>query len=332
MDKFTILFVDDEKNNLISFKASFREFYTIYTANSGKEAIELINNKQINLILSDQRMPDMTGIELFEIVKQKYPDIIRMIITGYSNMQTVIDAINKGNIYHYISKPWKHDELKLIIDKALFQYKLQKENKELIKQKRELELNAERKQREYISSQLKTLKDQINPHFLFNTLNSLYALIDVDSELSKRFILRLSKVYRYLLDFKDDDLTILEEELNFIDHYLFLQKIRFNDNINYQVDISEEFYQKQIPVNALLIIIENCIKHNKISNCEKLTIKVYVENNNLCISNNYNIREDAEESTGTGIENIKKRYSFISKKEPNFNIEGKEYIARLPLL
>lgn len=126
-----ILYIDDEVHNLNAFKASFRRLYTVFTATSAEEAEDILAKQDIQLIISDQRMPKMTGIEFFESILDRYPEPIRMLLTGYADINAVIDAINKGQVYKYFSKPWNDDELRQNIDKAYEVYALRKENKEL---------------------------------------------------------------------------------------------------------------------------------------------------------------------------------------------------------
>jgi DNA-binding NtrC family response regulator len=126
-----ILYIDDEVHNLNAFKASFRRLYTVFTATSAEEAEEILAREDIQIIISDQRMPKITGIEFFESILGKYPEPIRMLLTGYADINAVIDAINKGQVYKYFSKPWNDDELQQNIDKAYEVYALRKENKEL---------------------------------------------------------------------------------------------------------------------------------------------------------------------------------------------------------
>ena len=144
MKKFAILFVDDEEYNLVAFKATFRQDYDIYTAQSGKEALELIKGKEIGLIITDQRMPEMTGVELLEKVLPKYPDAVRIIITGYSDVEAIISAINNGNVFRYITKPWDERELKMTIENARRLYELRIKNKELVS---ELQLKVNEQER-----------------------------------------------------------------------------------------------------------------------------------------------------------------------------------------
>ncbi|MBC9910326.1 MULTISPECIES: response regulator [Chitinophaga] len=126
-----ILYIDDEIHNLNAFKASFRRLYNVFTATSAEEAVKLLEEQEFHIIISDQRMPKMTGIEFFESILEKYPEPIRMLLTGYADINAVVDAINKGQVYKYFSKPWNEEELKHNIEKAFEVYSLRKENKEL---------------------------------------------------------------------------------------------------------------------------------------------------------------------------------------------------------
>jgi len=120
-EKYNVLYVDDEKQNLHAFKAIFRRFFNVYVANGGSEALELLESQSVHLVLSDQRMPSMTGVELCENVMERYPDSIRMIVTGYSEMDPILHAIEEGKIKSYIRKPWKTQELKSIMETAIRQ-------------------------------------------------------------------------------------------------------------------------------------------------------------------------------------------------------------------
>ena len=121
-DKISVLYVDDEENNLFSFKATFRIKYQVYTAISGDEALKILNSKDVEIIITDQRMPEMTGVEFLEKVLQKYPDPMRILLTGYADMGAVVDAVNKGKIFHYLAKPWNEEELDLTIERAYEKY------------------------------------------------------------------------------------------------------------------------------------------------------------------------------------------------------------------
>ncbi len=129
--KINILYVDDEQNNLVSFKATFRMKYNIHIAISGEEAIKILNNNVIDIIITDQRMPNMTGVEFLESILEKYPEPMRILLTGYADLNAVIDAVNKGKIFHYLTKPWNEEELDMTINRAFEVYTLKKDEKEL---------------------------------------------------------------------------------------------------------------------------------------------------------------------------------------------------------
>ncbi len=136
-----ILYVDDEANNLVSFTAAFRKYFNVFTANSAKEGMDILRLHPMSLIVTDQRMPEMTGVQFLEAVIPEYPDTVRMVLTGFSDVEAIIRAINTGRVFRYITKPWDQDELKLILDTAIKIYNLEKENRELvIKLQKELEI------------------------------------------------------------------------------------------------------------------------------------------------------------------------------------------------
>jgi DNA-binding NtrC family response regulator len=128
---YGVLYVDDEINNLNSFKAAFRRDFEIYTAQSAREGRKILDSCEIGVIITDQRMPGMTGIEFLESILAVFPDTIRILLTGFSDMNAVMDAINRGQVYKYLVKPWQNDELKLYIQNALEIYHLRRENKDL---------------------------------------------------------------------------------------------------------------------------------------------------------------------------------------------------------
>jgi len=121
-DGINVLYVDDEMNNLVSFKAAFRLKYNVFTAISGEEAIKVLRDNIINIIITDQRMPHMTGVEFLETILGEFPDPIRILLTGYADMNAVVDAVNKGKIFHYLTKPWNEEELDMTILRAFDVY------------------------------------------------------------------------------------------------------------------------------------------------------------------------------------------------------------------
>jgi len=126
-----ILYIDDEPHNLIAFKATFRRTYNVFTCENAEDGFKILQANDIHVILSDQRMPKMTGIEFFASILNKYPDPIRILITGYTDINAVIDAINLGQVYKYLTKPWNENDVRNFIEKAYEVYHLRKENIEL---------------------------------------------------------------------------------------------------------------------------------------------------------------------------------------------------------
>lgn len=141
--KIKVLYVDDEPNNLQSFQAGFRRYYDIYTASSVAEGLNILNDNEVHVIIADQRMPKATGVEFFNIVSKSHPDPVRILLTGYSDLEAVVDAINKGEIFRYIKKPWDENELKTTIHNAYEMHatKIQLKNKVSELQRANDELN-----------------------------------------------------------------------------------------------------------------------------------------------------------------------------------------------
>lgn len=188
-------------------------------------------------------------------------------------------------------------------------------------------------QKENLQSQFEVLKQQVNPHFLFNSLNVLTSLIKVDPDLAELFTERLSKVYRYVLENKEKDVVDLSTELEFLNAYLFLLEIRFMNKIFIDINIAKIYYDFHILPIAIQLIIENAIKHNTFSKAQPLKIEIFVDNEaQLNIVNNLNVRETKLVSTGVGLENISRRYTLVSDKKPTFIKTGEHFVAKLPLL
>jgi len=131
-EKFPLLYVDDEEHNLISFEATFRKEYKVHTATNGEDGIAIMRDNDIKLVITDQRMPEMTGIQFIEKIAPEYPDTIRMILTGFSDIGVIIEAINSGKVFRYITKPWDENELRMTIENAKQLFGLQINNRELM--------------------------------------------------------------------------------------------------------------------------------------------------------------------------------------------------------
>jgi response regulator RpfG family c-di-GMP phosphodiesterase len=126
-----VLYIDDEVHNLNAFRAGFRRLFNIYLAESAAEGRKVLETENIHVILTDQRMPVTTGIEFLESILDEFPDPIRILMTGFADINAVIDAINKGKVYKYIQKPWMEDELRIHIQKAYDIYSLRQEKRDL---------------------------------------------------------------------------------------------------------------------------------------------------------------------------------------------------------
>lgn len=131
-DKPQILYIDDETYNLIALKAALRRDFEVHTAISASEGLRILESQDIELIISDQRMPETTGVEFFAAIKDSHPEPIRILLTGYSDLQAVVDAINKGEVYRYLTKPWDATYLKSIINQGLELLNLRRQNKQLL--------------------------------------------------------------------------------------------------------------------------------------------------------------------------------------------------------
>jgi DNA-binding NtrC family response regulator len=120
---FSILYLDDEEQNLVSFQALFRRQYNVFTTTSAHEAVDILNNNDIQVIFSDQKMPEVSGVEFFETILPDFPHPVRILLTGYADIEAVIDAINKGQVYRYVAKPWDANELAVCVENALEKYR-----------------------------------------------------------------------------------------------------------------------------------------------------------------------------------------------------------------
>lgn len=203
---------------------------------------------------------------------------------------------------------------------------------EFLKNWKQTALDAEKLKKEQMATKYESLKNQVNPHFLFNSLNALTNLVFEDQDMAAAFIRQLSKVYRYVLDTRSKEVVSLETELKFVESYLFLQKIRFDEKLKVEIKVGG-YEKRMIPPLALQMLLENAIKHNTIAKDEPLTIKIFTENEMLVVENNLQIKNiPIEEVSGMGLANIKARYEFLSDKPVVIEKTGKIFRVELPLL
>src|SRR5258705_6503676 len=179
----------------------------------------------------------------------------------------------------------------------------------------ELKKSVEEKEmlkRESLRAQLNALKTQVNPHFLFNNLNTLSSIIPEDPKLAVDFVQQLSKVYRHILEVRDDQSIPLKEELDVLKAYTFLLRTRFGDNLDINIDVPDEKMQRGIVPLSLQILMENAIKHNIVSSDKPLKIDVFTENGRLIVRNNLQKKNQLSECTGIGLDNIRNRCRPLS--------------------
>jgi two-component system, LytTR family, sensor kinase len=190
----------------------------------------------------------------------------------------------------------------------------------------------ERFRAENLQAQLQNLKNQINPHFLFNNLSVLSSLVYQDQDKAVKFIDQLAKVYRYSLDSRNNELITLEEEITFIQSYIYLLKIRFDKGIFISIDADKEMMNRFLPPMVLQTVLENAMKHNESSEESPLKIMIRTDEEILIVSNNIQLRKKSEPNSGTGLQNISERYKFFTTQIIEVINTGKSFIVKLPLL
>lgn len=194
---------------------------------------------------------------------------------------------------------------------------------------RQASIDIERLKTEQVFTQFQSLKNQVNPHFLFNSLNALSALVYEDQDKAVEFIRKFSQVYRYVLDKKEEEVVPVKDEVDFLKNFIFLQKIRFGDNLKFELVENTEV--RNIPPLALQLLVENAIKHNVISDEHTLIVRVELQKEYCIVTNN--IKEKlTKDSTGIGLTNLKERYKYLSNKEVIFSNDGKFFEVKIPIL
>ncbi len=196
---------------------------------------------------------------------------------------------------------------------------------------RDLAVEHEKLKAESMASRFASLKAQVNPHFLFNSLNVLSGLVYQDADLSAQFIKKLSEVYRYVLDRQEEELVPLAEELEFVESVVFLQKIRFGENLKVCMDVPQ-VNEYVVPPVALQMLLENAIKHNVITAEKPLHIQLKIEGDNLIVSNTLQPKTVMKDSLGIGLENIRRRYGFLTDRPVEVSQTETAFIVKLPLI
>jgi len=197
----------------------------------------------------------------------------------------------------------------------------------------QLKEKSDKLQQENLRIQYESLKNQINPHFLFNSLSVLTSLIRIDTGLAEKFTEQMAKVYRYVLEHKEEDTVTLQTELDFIKSYIFLLEIRFQGKVLFDIDIPESYFTRHVPPLTVQLLIENAVKHNVFSKKDPLNVKLFIDGDDYFnIVNNLQKREVGMGSTAVGLQNITDRFRQLTDRLPVFGERREEFVAKIPLL
>lgn len=193
-------------------------------------------------------------------------------------------------------------------------------------------LHSTQLQKENFEAQLQSLKNQINPHFLFNSLNVLSSLIRQNEEKAREFLHRLAKVYRSFIEHSEEQLVSLKKEMELTEAYIYLLRTRFGDNVRFVRNIPDRHKALLLPPGSLQMLVENAIKHNGSTRKNPLIVEITSEDQKIVVKNNLQPRMEKIQSTRTGLKNITRRYKYLTNKEVAFTKTEKEFLAELPLL
>lgn len=200
-------------------------------------------------------------------------------------------------------------------------------------QLKNVQLRAERSEKEAALSQVEALKSQLSPHFLFNSLSILTSMVHEDADLSEQYIKQLAKVYRYILEQRDQELVSLKTELEFIRSYTFLLQIRFENKFQVLIDVADtKQLHCQIAPLSLQLLVENSVKHNRMSVSEPLTVRIYDDDEQLLVENPWQPRDQPELSTGVGLKNIINRYALLTNRRIEYGRKEDLFVVKIPLL
>lgn len=313
-------FEEPDKFSLPFFLAEVLSAYVYYEASrffiryfrermkSTPSAIRLLVQFSVTLLVST-----LFAVPLYALVKQLH--------IVYQPQNDVL------NIYHLTSQFMSTLVMVLII----FSVNL---GVDYFTQLNQREVAFEQLEKEKVRSQFDLLKSQVDPHFLFNSLNTLHNLIRTQSEFTEEFVLSLSKTMRYSLEEKTDEVMPINKELEALQHYIFLQKRRFGSAFDFSVSLTTEELEKVYVLPfTLQTLVENAIKHNVVSEECPLLIDLFMEDDYLVIENSRNLKEvDEGEKLGTGLENLKQRYSFFTDNRVRVTETTNNFKVRIPLL
>jgi sensor histidine kinase YesM len=194
-----------------------------------------------------------------------------------------------------------------------------------------LQIESVKQERKQIDLQLKALKSQLSPHFLFNSLNTISSLVHTNVKKSELFIRKLANMYQFTLNSYHSMLIPLEQELDFVASYQYLLETRFENKLNIKIEIDEALYGTKIPPLTLQMLIENAVKHNTLDTKNPLEVSVYVEGNYICVKNNITEEPSNKTSFHIGLKNINKRYLLLAQKGISIS-NGKYFLVKMPII
>ncbi|HSZ26353.1 MAG TPA: hybrid sensor histidine kinase/response regulator [Cytophagaceae bacterium] len=348
MERIYILYIDDEINNLNSFKAKFRMDYSIYLANNVKEAYQILtNNPQIQLIISDQRMPDMLGVDFFESILHKFPEPVRILLTGYSDIASIIDAINKGQVFRYLEKPWNEYEMKMAIENAFQFYfinrQLRSKNEELHKRNEELNrfaYSASHDLKAPVKSMLGLLKLAQREKKVENNL------VDLFESSVKKLDYFINNIIDYYKNTRSEKILneidfnkIIQESISLIEdsQNSYVKDINFKISIVQEVPFMNDEFRMSILISYLL---SNAIKYQKkneinkeisiLINVSAKIVKLSIRDNGIGIPSKYQdsiykmfFRATTQSSgSGIGLYIVKETLEKLNGKIELFSEEG----------
>lgn len=299
------ILLTDLNDNILYYNQNFKEMWLLTE--------EILKDKKKSIALNHAIKNVINAEEIYQIISTSEENVNNRIrLVAHLKNKRVLEGISQPQIIDgkVVGRVWS--------------------NRDITER-----VNAEKEEIEkgIAQAQFESLKNQVNPHFLFNSLNVLSSLVHIDANLSEKFIDQLARSYRYLLEQKDNELVILKTEIDFVQSFTFLLKIRFEEKLQVNIKLSADVMQYYVAPLTLQLLIENAVKHNIISAESPLVIDIYNEGDmNLIVSNNLQIREQQLPSTGVGLKNIKDRYKLMTQRPTEFYIENNKYIAKIPLL
>jgi LytS/YehU family sensor histidine kinase len=198
---------------------------------------------------------------------------------------------------------------------------------------REKRLKAsENRKKEKLEFEFQTLKNQINPHFLFNSFSTLISMIEENPDIAVEYTEKLSDFFRNILEVKEHELISVDEELEMMQNYFYIQHKRFGKNFSLEISLDEQAKKSKIPPLTLQLLAENAIKHNIVSKSKPLTIKISNSKKFILVSNNLQKKKQSEKSTGVGLQNIKERYRLLTGKEVTIQESQQFFKVILPII